>query len=183
VAGLLYLQKIMLLVGPTRSGKGTIARLISKLLGGAANVIGTSFDDMGDRFGLQTFIGKTLAVISDAHFVGKDVARAVERMLSISGEDPVMINRKGEPHWNGVLPTRLMILANKLPRLNDASIAIVGRMIILQLTKSWLGKEDHKLGDKLERELPGILIRSLDALTRLLANKGNFTPVVLAEEV
>src|SRR5262249_28855531 len=146
VAGLLYLQKIMLVVGPARSGKGTIGRLISKLVGGAANAIGTSFDDMCRTFGLQTFIGKSLAVISDAHLVGKQAARAVERMLSISGEDPVMVNRKGEPHWNGVLPTRMMILANKLPRLSDASIAIVGRLIILPLTKSWLGKESNKLG-------------------------------------
>jgi putative DNA primase/helicase len=178
-SGLTHLQKILMLVGDTRCGKGTIGRLTRKLLG--ASVVGTSFDDLSGPFGLERLIGASVGIISDAHFVGKEVARAIERMLSISGEDQIMVNRKGRPHWIGTLRARLMVLANKLPRLHDASTAIVGRLIILPMLISWLGREDHGLDEKLAAELPGILNRCLDGLERVLAN-GKFTHVPEAEE-
>jgi hypothetical protein len=37
-------------------------------------------------------LGKSLAVISDARFVGKNAGVVVERLLSISGEDFLTVN-------------------------------------------------------------------------------------------
>ena len=36
-----------------------------------------------------------------------------------------------------------MVISNELPQLGDASAAIAGRFVVLLLTRSWLGKEDH----------------------------------------
>jgi putative DNA primase/helicase len=74
----------------------------------------------------------------------------------------------------------LHVLSNELPKLGDASTAIVGRIVLLLLHQSWLGKEDITLENRLKNELPGILNWSLDGLRRL--NSGKFTRVAAAEE-
>jgi putative DNA primase/helicase len=60
------------------------------------------------------------------------------------------------------LPTRFMIFSNELPRTIDASGAFAGRFLILRLTKSFYGQEDHGLTEGLMEELPGILLWAVD---------------------
>ena len=91
----------------------------------------------------------------------------VERLLSISGEDTLTVNRKYRDQWTGKLPARLMLCSNELPHLGDASMAVAGRFVPLLLTESFYGKEDLTLEDELAAELPGILNWALDGLERL----------------
>ena len=93
VSGRLDLHKILLMVGPTRGGKGVIARVLSAMIG-KRNVCGPTLNSLGGDFGLAPLIGKSLAVISDARFVGKNSGIVVERLLSISGEDTLTVNIK-----------------------------------------------------------------------------------------
>jgi putative DNA primase/helicase len=86
ISGRTDLHKIILMVGPTRGGKGVIARILSALIG-RKNVAGPTLNSLGGEFGLAPLIGKPLAIISDARFAGKDASVVVERLLSISGED------------------------------------------------------------------------------------------------
>lgn len=79
-------QKMLLLVGPKRSGKGTIGRVLTQLVG-AGNVVGPTTGSLAGAFGLQPLIDKSLAIVSDARFSGENVATVVERLLCISGED------------------------------------------------------------------------------------------------
>lgn len=166
-------QKIMLMVGPTRSGKGTIARVLAELVG-RGNMAGPTLAGLGTNFGLSTLIGKPLAVISDARLSGGDNSQVVERLLTISGEDSIDIDRKYRQVWTGKLPTRLMVLSNELPNFGDSSGVIAHRFIVLTLTVSWLGKEDPALTGKLTAEMPGILNWALDGLARL-EQKGRMT--------
>jgi putative DNA primase/helicase len=77
----------------------------------------------------------------------------------------------------------LHIVSNELPRLDDASSAIVGRLVMLVLTESWIGKEDHGLEDALKVELSGILNWSLTGLHRLtVTNRNRFTVVTASDE-
>jgi putative DNA primase/helicase len=182
ISGRLDLHKILLMVGPTRGGKGVIARILAALLG-RRNVCGPTLSSLGGEFGLAPLLGKSLAVISDARFAGKNGNIVVERLLSISGEDTLTVNRKYREQWSGKLPTRLHVISNELPRLGDASSAIVGRIVLLPLTRSWLGKENYELERNLEREFPGILNWSLAGLRRLtLDNDNRFTQVESADE-
>ena len=181
ISGRLDLQKIFLMVGPTRGGKGVIGRILTALIG-KPNVCGPTLSSFAGDFGLAPLIGKSLAVISDARFSGKNGSTVVERMLSISGEDTLTVNRKYREQWSGKLPTRLHVISNELPHLGDASTAIVGRFIILILSRSWLGKENHQLEVQLLEELPGILNWSLEGLARLKYNDGRFTRAPSAEE-
>jgi putative DNA primase/helicase len=182
ISGRLDLHKILLMVGPTRGGKGVIARILISLIG-RKDVAGPTLNSLGGDFGLAPLIGKPLAVISDARFVGKNSHVVVERLLSISGEDNLTVNRKYRDPWTGKLPSRFHIISNELPALGDASTAIVGRIVLLPLSNSWLGKEDHGLVRELQAELPGILNWSLDGLRRLtIENDNRFTRVPSAED-
>lgn len=166
-------QKILLLVGPKRSGKGTIMRVLTELLG-RASVAAPTLAGLGTNFGLQPLIGKRAAIVGDARLGSRsDIAQIVERVLSISGQDPQTIDRKHRDQWTGYLSVRVTLVSNELPRFNDASGAIASRMIALQLSRSWLGKEDTHLTDALVTELPGILLWAIEGWRRL-RERGHF---------
>jgi putative DNA primase/helicase len=162
------LQKILLMIGPTRSGKGTIARVVTALIG-RNSVAAPTLNALASNFGLAPLIGRPLAIIPDAR-VGhrSDLAAITERLLAISGEDSVSIDRKFQSAWIGRLSTRFMLLTNELPRLADASGALAGRFIILKLQQSFYGREDHDLENRLLAELPGIFLWALEGRQRLL---------------
>jgi len=80
-------QKIFNIIGPRRSGKGTIAKILGRLVG-RQNVSSPTLASLSSEFGLQPLIGKLAAIIGDARLSGKvDHQVIVERLLSISGED------------------------------------------------------------------------------------------------
>lgn len=164
---------ILLIVGPTRGGKGTIARVLEALVG-PVNTCWPTAATLAERFGLEPLLGKSLAVLSDARITGRNAEAAVENLLRISGRDGVTIDRKNRSQWNGQLPIRFMILSNELPRLSDTSQAIVGRLVVLALERSWLHHEDRELESRLHNELPAILMWCLKGLDRL-AQQGQFT--------
>jgi putative DNA primase/helicase len=166
-------QKGFILVGPARSGKGTIARMLRNLLG-AKNYCGPSLNQLSQPFGLESFIGKKIAVVPDARTDGRTNRTAVtERLLSVIGEDPQDINRKNKGYWSGILRTRVMILSNELPEFKDDTGVIATRFIILQMHTSFLGREDPDLEDKLRGEQSGILNWAIEGWQRLAA-RGKF---------
>jgi putative DNA primase/helicase len=165
-------QKMLFMVGPKRSGKGTIGRVLRQLIGDG-NVCGPTTSSLAGNFGLQPLIGKTVAIVSDARFSGDNVATVVERLLCISGEDTLTVDRKHIGSVTMKLPTRFMFLSNELPRLNDASGALAGRFLILRLTQSFFGREDPHLTAKLLTELPAILNWAIDGWQRL-HDRGHF---------
>ena len=143
---------------------------------GATNVCSPTLSSLSSNFGIAPMIGKRLAIISDARLSGKaDQAVIAERILAITGEDALTIDRKFRQAWTGKLDVRFLVLTNELPRLTDASGAFASRFIILVMTNSFYGKEDRGLITKLRPELPGILHWSLAGLDRLQA-RGHFNP-------
>ena len=167
------LQKMLTLIGPKRAGKGVIARVLRSTVG-AANVAGPTLASFAQNFGLQALIGKSLAIISDARLSGRqDSAVVVERILSITGEDSLTIDKKYKEPITGPLSTRLMLLSNEIPRLADASGALASRMILLRLDRSFYGNEDHQLTDKLLTELPSILLWAIQGWKRIW-ERGHF---------
>ncbi len=160
-------QKMLAIFGPRRSGKGTIARVQTALIG-ADNVASPTLASFSNNFGLWPLVGKSVAIISDARLSGRsDAAVITERILSITGEDSLTLDRKYLPPITCRLGARLVLISNELPRLSDASGALVGRMIVLRLSRSWYGDENLKLTDELIEELPGILWWAIDGWRKL----------------
>ena len=167
-------QKMFLLDGLKRAGKGTIGRVLTGLVG-AHNVAAPTLASLSTNFGLSPLIDKPLALISDARLSGRTDSSAVvvERLLSISGEDSLTIDRKYKEPWTGRLPTRIVVMTNKLPQLTDASGALVSRFIVFVLTQSFYGRENTRLTDELLSEASGIFNWALDGLDRL-NERGHF---------
>ena len=105
----------------------------------------------------------------------------VERLLSISGEDSLSIDRKNRDPINVRLRCRVLLLSNELPRLYDTSGALASRFVILCLSRSFLGNEDTTLEAKLLAELPGILRWALDGRDDL-AESGRFVQPLASTE-
>ena len=112
-------------------------------------------------------MGKNLAIMSDARFSSDRDQTVVERLLCISGEDLLTVDRKHLLIVHMQLPTRFVFLTNEIPRLCDASGALAGRFMVLKFTESFYGREDKILTKKLTGELPGILNWAIEGWKRL----------------
>ncbi|MEO7222458.1 MAG: phage/plasmid primase, P4 family [Devosia sp.] len=166
-------QKIFLIVGPPRSGKGTIGRVLTAMLG-KDNCTSPSLKALGKDFGMESMIGKQLMLVSDMRLSrNSDSGEITGNILRISGEDDVNVSRKFKSDWVGKLPTRMLFLSNVPLILPDMSGALINRIVPLVLKKSFLGSEDTKLTDKLLGELPSILNWSIAGWKRLKA-RGHF---------
>jgi putative DNA primase/helicase len=166
-------QKMFMIIGRPRSGKGTICRLLKALLG-PKNVVFPKLDDLGERFGCVPLIHKKLACISEARLaIGPKHRKILECLLSITGEDDQIIDVKYKPQWKGRLGVRFLIISNEKPLVYDHSGALESRLVTLKLTQSFLNKEDLQLDEKLLAERSGIMNWALDGLDRL-NSRGHF---------
>lgn len=168
-------QKVFLIVGPKRSGKGTIARVLVAMLG-AANVAGPTLASLAGQFGLEPLVGKLVAILSDARLSGRTDQQAVaENLLRISGEDQVGVERKNKTTLTLRLGVRVVMLTNEVPRIADASGAMASRFVILKMGESFYGREDPGLTSRLLSELPGVFRWAVEGWHRLHA-RGYFVP-------
>jgi len=166
-------QKFFNIIGPRRSGKGTINKVLVALLG-QHNTVAPELGELCDTFGLQPWLGKLLASFTDARAPERNRSAVVSQLLRIVGGDTITVNRKNKEAWNGYLPTRLVIYSNEVLQLTENSNALTGRMMVLKMTKSFYNKEDTDLSHKLEQELSGVFNWAMEGLKRRIARGGHF---------
>ena len=161
----------LLLFGPPGGGKSHLAAALGfALVENGWRVLFTRTIDLVQRLQIAR---RELAL---------EAAIAIaERLLSITGEDALTIDRKHMSAWTGRLQIRFLIYSNELPRIADASGALASRFIVLLLTISFLGREDLGLEDRVLPELPGILNWAIAGLRRLRA-RGRFMQPASATE-
>ena len=166
-------EKFMMLLGPTRAGKGTILEVLAFILG-EDQVLATSFKDYTRRFGIYPFYGKLAAVMGDVSVgTNYDATEALNLLKRITGNDVISIERKGRDITQTCvkLYTRFTMAANVMPRLPDFSRTIESRMLVIQFLMSFIGREDTTLKTRLKAEAPGIVLWALEGLKRLQRNK------------
>jgi P4 family phage/plasmid primase-like protien len=166
------LQKALMMVGPPRSGKGTILKVMTQLAG-VGNTTSPSMVSLSNgRFGLAPLLHKTLMTVSDMRIAPKtDIAALEENLLRITGEDRTSVDRKGISAVEVRLTVRMAIATNELPRFADVSGALARRFITLAMRQSFAGREDTGLESKLMAELPGILNWAVAGWRSVRANK------------
>lgn len=173
LSGDTWAQKGLIMVGPPRAGKGLIGHVMRELLGDSM-VSSPSLSHLGTTFGLEGLTDKRLCLISDARLSSRaDTMAVVEILLRVIARDSVAVQRKFKTTIELQLPVRVMMLSNEMPALYDNSDAIAHRFVLIQLQKSFLGREDHKLKDKLMAELPSIALWCIEGYKRLMA-RGRF---------
>lgn len=173
ITGDTSLQKVFMLWGPPRTGKGTLLR-IKNALTGKLNNYNPSIQEFAGRFGLESAIGKSNINFTDLNCDDRvRLSDACTRINAISGEDDVSVERKNVKSWDGRLPGRFTIVTNSLPNFGFGILALATRLIVIPFRVSFAGREDADLTDKLMVELPGILNWALAGLARLRA-RGRF---------
>ncbi|WFR96877.1 DNA primase family protein [Rhizobium tumorigenes] len=167
------LQKIVLLHGPTRAGKGTLIRLIQHLLG-EQRYTPVNAAAFSSEFGFAGTVDKRLAIAGDLRIDHKvDAGAMTERLLQVSGGDTIRVGRKYIGDWRGAATARVLISVNEIPKLPDDSGALANRYAPLAFNIRFLGREDTRLDDDLRAEAEGIAKWAMVGLQRLMS-RGRF---------
>jgi putative DNA primase/helicase len=168
------MQKIFFLWGRTRSGKGTVLRITTALVG-KNNTRFPSIETLAGRFGIHNLIGASVAQVTDANTMNPaHLGTSASRMNGISGEDGQTVERKGVGDWNGKISARFQIAGNALPNFGTNTGAMATRLLIIPFEVSFEHCADRRLTEKLIAELPGIFNWSLAGLD-MLRLMGDFT--------
>lgn len=174
-------HKIMLMLGPRRSGKGTIGRILEQFVG-HQNFTGASLHAFTSDAYLELLRTKTVAFSGDTErrVNRNSIDVVIERLKKISGNDAVTFSRKYKSTLSQTLPTRITLSGNHVPNLFDDSGALAGRLLVLPFNVSYADREDLYLYDSLVPEMEGIAAWALEGLRRLSAN-GRFTHPAASE--
>ncbi len=147
------LDSFMLFTGPSRSGKSTIVETMQAVLGHKL-CASTSFQSLAGQFGYQPLVNKYSVIMADARQAKKEqMNAALEKLLTVTGGDPVSVNRKGIKELPTVrLKCRFTIAMNDIPMFTDHSRALEYRMQTLAFKNCYVGREDRSLKINLIRQ-------------------------------
>lgn len=162
-------RKAVFLHGPTRSGKSTSIRLFEALVGNEARSAVTLHDLAGNRFAAADLFGKVLNTANELSAAHVD---DLATFKAVTGDDPVRAERKyGQPFTfrNRAL---FIFAANEIPTVGEVSGAYLARIRPFRFPYSYEGREDPTIEAQMLTELPGILVRLVEALRRFEARGG-----------
>lgn len=169
-------QKIFVLRGPPRSGKGTMMNVLKGLVG-FNNIGAPQLQSLDGRFALEPIFDKPLIIVPEANEQDsrKVTGSMVDLLKGVSGGDTFDVERKGKPSLsNMLLPGRIIMQCNRFPNFKDPSGALLRRLQVLVFKQSFVGKEDAQLTDKLLRELSGIFNWAIQGLALLQREDDGF---------
>lgn len=152
------IEKIHLVPGAQRSGKGCIEEAVKAMMGERNIAMTTMFDLGGDRFALAPLVGCNVAMMSDAH-IGKmmDGSLAAQTLKTIRGNGSVSVRdlyQSARP--NVKISARFWIMTNEEMAIQDNSGALAGSFVVWPTTRSFFGREDPGVKEGITREGPGI---------------------------
>ena len=167
-------DRIVMLIGPTKAGKGTSLRLIESLLGDG--VRGYSLSEFGKA--AVVYEWRDAQVVYDGDMPSSlpyhhrdEICATLKR---VTGGDSVTGHQLGTAHHSLTLNCRIVLSGNSLPRLKDESGALAFRTLPIEFQNTCAGAEDKRLfQDKLKPELSGIFNWCMQQ--RHNVEKGEFT--------
>lgn len=168
----------MLMKGEPRSGKGTIAWVIGQLLGDEG-VQGTSLYALADKYGAWGLeSAKVLSIVEASDLATREGEKAAHFIKAVVGQDPVRIDRKYQSVLRNVrLDLAVMMQSNQVVRLPNKGRGLSDKMLVLSFERSFTGREDVQLKDKLAAELEGIAAWALEGARELaVAAPGEWFP-------
>jgi putative DNA primase/helicase len=178
-------EKGLGLIGVTRSGKGTIIRMMEHLAGPNGHTALDIHDWTRTENSRESLIGKKLGIFHDLRGkpetvygrVGYDPGgispHSAQLLLELISADETNIGRKYKQAWHGIPTAKIVIASNKVPNFRDRTLA-EQRMVWLNFAVSFADCVDPNIKNKyLPAELPGIANRCLAGYRRLL-KRGRF---------
>lgn len=170
----LNIQKLIMLIGPPRAGKGIIVDIIKSTLGSGASTVDLTSSFI-DNKALSSLRHSNVAIDSDASTPRPQDARVIAGVLKrVTANESISIPLLyNQTPWEGSLNCKVLIAVNSVPRFFDDSGAMGNRWIPLVFNKSFLGKEDPNLPAMLKKELPEIAAWAFEGLQNL-SKRGRF---------
>lgn len=170
----LNIQKAFALRGATRSGKGTVLHALRCLYKGSDALRSlTNLSDLINNKSLNSMITANIVVDYDAKKVpGKDASEVIGVINKITANEPISIKKLWvQETVDEPINCKLAFACNALPTMIDDTGAITGRYHQIMFNQSFLGREDHALYGKVEREVELIANWAIKGLIRLMKNK------------
>lgn len=155
-----HTQKFMELLGVGGTGKSTLVRLLTMLLGDE-NHVATDLKNLEqNRFESATLYGKRLVVISDSSRYGGEVSA----LKAITGGDPIRFEKKQQQQGNSFIAECFVVIAsNEAIQSSDYSSGLTRRRIPVNFNRRVTDEEKARWEDQggiesaMEKELPGLL--------------------------
>ncbi len=154
------IQKFMELVGVGGTGKSTLTKLLTMLVGDG-NHVATDLKNLeNNRFESSTFYGKKLVVISDSSRYGGEVSA----LKAITGGDPIRFEVKRKQQGASFIAECFVVIAsNEAIQSSDYSSGLTRRRIPVNFNRRvteedkarWKNQGGIELA--MEKELPGLL--------------------------
>jgi putative DNA primase/helicase len=166
-------RKTPFLIGPTRSGKGTFLRIIEGVVGDGHRSSRTLHDLAVNRFAVADLVGKVLnsaGDLSDQH-IGD-----LSMFKMLTGADSVPAERKFRDAFTFRNTALFIFSANTPPTVAETSRAYAARIRPYLFPHSYENAEDAAVERRLMGELPGVLVRLVEAVRRW-HDRGGYAPV------
>lgn len=171
-------QKSFWLYGGGKNGKTTVANVLVALLG-RNNVSSIDlFELENDRFALSELEGKLANILGEPN--PSDLYRS-NRFKKITGGDLISADRKNKSRVEFVNRAKMIIYANRYPKIKDTSDAFWRRVIVIGFKQKFeediAKKEIWKSITDDKSEMSGVLNWALSGIQRLRYNNWVFTDI------
>ena len=155
-------ESLLIMFGEKRAGKNTFADILRELVGGSVPTLKSLIspeDRANEWFHRSLFI--------DEGFKGDSEQITNLLKLLTAKTTPVSCRNLFGKTFNAPTFGKIMFAFNKTPDDFKIDDALAARIVAINFTKTFLGKEDRNLHEKLKEELPGILNWALKGWVRL----------------
>jgi len=161
-------EKLLILYGKSRGGKNTIIETIMHMLPSEAYNLHLICNPK-ER---EAIIDKKMVFINEA--VVSNTENTMNELKKLSSTDPIMVRPLFKPAYTVTKIPKLIMSFNNAPENLKIDRALKNRMLSIKFVRSFEGREDIHLKDKLLKERPAILNWALEGYKRLIEN-GGFT--------
>jgi putative DNA primase/helicase len=151
-------------IGSGANGKGTVQSVLEGILGDE-NICHISLQRMEEKFGPVELKDKLLNTCGETAATPLEVTH----FKAIAAADKVQTEKKYKDDVTFIPIAKHMISMNEFPGIKDKTDAFFRRVIVMEYKQKFEGEQDDtSLKDKLQAELNGIFMWSLEGLKRVL---------------
>lgn len=162
------MQKILLWLGTGRNGKGVTLRLIRKLLGDQ-NISNETQDSLAqNRFAPAQLFGRIANIAGD---IDSTYQEYTGKLKTISGGDAISAEHKNQRAFMFEPWCVLLFSANEIAPSADSSYGYTRRYEVLEFPNQFEEGSDPGLEGRLSKELPGMAVKAVKALRKLMSNE------------
>jgi len=153
-------QKFLEVIGYGGTGKGTLIRLLTALIGDKNHAVTDLKELENNRFETAKFYGKRLIFISDSSRYGGELAT----LKALTGGDVIRLERKNQQQTDGfIFNGAVIIAANESIQSSDYTSGLARRRVSVAFNRRVTDEEKKKwqavggIEKRMEEELPGLL--------------------------